>query len=65
VGQVDPDQDAALRRLRATFGDVQVLAVVDQELQTAPPEQPALFTVAAVTGRAEQSFSELEPSSRR
>jgi hypothetical protein len=29
VPQVDPDQLAALRRLRAAFGDVEVLAVID------------------------------------
>jgi hypothetical protein len=31
VGQVDPDQDAALRRLRAVFGFVEILEVVDHE----------------------------------
>jgi hypothetical protein len=29
--EVDPDQAAALRRLRATFGFVEVLAVLDHE----------------------------------
>jgi hypothetical protein len=28
---LDPDQEAALRRLRAAFGFVEVLAVVDHE----------------------------------
>jgi hypothetical protein len=31
VGQVDPDQDAALRRLRPAFGFVEVLEVIDHE----------------------------------
>jgi hypothetical protein len=31
VGQVDPDQDAALRRLRAAFGFVEVLEIIDHE----------------------------------
>ena len=31
MGQVDPDQDAALRRLRAAFGFVEVLQIVDHE----------------------------------
>jgi hypothetical protein len=31
VGQVDPDQDAALRRLRAAFGFVEVLEIIDPE----------------------------------
>jgi hypothetical protein len=31
VGQVDPDQDAALRRLRAAFGFVEILEIIDHE----------------------------------
>jgi hypothetical protein len=31
MAEVDPDQEAALRRLRAAFGFVEVLAVVDHE----------------------------------
>jgi hypothetical protein len=31
MAEVDPDQEAALRRLRAAFGFVQVLKVVDHE----------------------------------
>jgi hypothetical protein len=31
MGQVDPDQDAALRRLRAAFGFVEVLAIIDHQ----------------------------------
>jgi hypothetical protein len=31
VAQVDLDQLAALRRLRAAFGDVEVLAVIDDD----------------------------------
>jgi hypothetical protein len=31
VAQVDPDQLAALRRIRAAFGDVEVLAVIDDD----------------------------------
>jgi hypothetical protein len=31
VPQVDPDQLAALRRLRAAFGVVEVLAVIDDD----------------------------------
>jgi hypothetical protein len=45
VPQVDPDQLAALRRLRAAFGFVEVLEV--RELQpgrdTAPDQTPQLF----------------------
>ena len=29
MAEVDPDQDAALRRLRAAFGFVQVLRIID------------------------------------
>jgi hypothetical protein len=36
MAQVDPDQDAALRRLRAAFGFVEVLAIIDHE-----PDQDA------------------------
>jgi len=31
MAELDPDQAAALRRLRAAFGFVEVLAVVDHE----------------------------------
>ena len=31
MAELDPDQEAALRRLRAAFGFVEVLAVVDHE----------------------------------
>jgi hypothetical protein len=39
VAQVDPDQLAALRRLRAAFGFVEVLEV--RELQPEPDRDPA------------------------
>jgi hypothetical protein len=31
MAEVDPDQDAALRRLRAAFGFVEVLRIIDHE----------------------------------
>jgi hypothetical protein len=31
MAEVDPDQEAALRRLRAAFGFVEILKVVDHE----------------------------------
>jgi hypothetical protein len=31
MAEVDPDQEAALRRLRAAFGFVEVLRIVDHE----------------------------------
>jgi hypothetical protein len=31
MAEVDPDQDAALRRLRAAFGFVEVLEIIDHE----------------------------------
>jgi hypothetical protein len=31
MAELDPDQEAALRRLRAAFGFVEVLEVVDHE----------------------------------
>ena len=31
MAEVDPDQEAALRRLRAAFGFVQVLRIVDHD----------------------------------
>jgi hypothetical protein len=31
MAEVDPDQEAALRRLRAAFGFVEVLRIVDDE----------------------------------
>jgi hypothetical protein len=32
MGEVDPDQEAALRRLRAAFGFVEVLRIIDHDL---------------------------------
>ena len=32
MGEVDPDQEAALRRLRAAFGFVEILRIVDHDL---------------------------------
>jgi len=44
VPQVDPDQLAALRRLRAAFGFVEVLAVIDDEpASDTSPAQGGLF----------------------
>jgi hypothetical protein len=40
---VDLEQLAALRALRRTFGDVQVVAVVDSPPASPPAEQRALF----------------------
>jgi hypothetical protein len=31
MAEVDPDQDAALRRLRAAFGFVEVLRIIEHE----------------------------------
>jgi hypothetical protein len=31
MAEVDPDQDAALRRLRAAFGFVEVLRIIDHQ----------------------------------
>ena len=31
MAEVDPDQEAALRRLRAAFGFVEILRIVDHE----------------------------------
>jgi hypothetical protein len=36
VAHVDPDQEAALRRLRAAFGFIEVLEIVDHQ----PSEEP-------------------------
>jgi hypothetical protein len=37
---VDPDQDAALRRLRAAFGFVEVLEIIDHDQgQPGPPSE--------------------------
>jgi hypothetical protein len=54
VPQVDPDQLAALRRLRAAFGFVEVLAVIDDEpASDSPPAQGGLF---------DQERGEVQPS---
>ena len=39
MAEVDPEQEAALRRLRAAFGFVEVLKVVDHE-QDQDDDQP-------------------------
>jgi hypothetical protein len=45
VAQVDPDQLTALHRLRAAFGPVEVLEVVEHEpgRDPAPDQAPRLF----------------------
>ena len=41
MAEVDPDQEAALRRLRAAFGFVEVLRVVDHDAgQDQDDDQP-------------------------
>ena len=54
VPQVDPDQLAALRRLRAAFGFVEVLAVIDDE--------PASDSLPAQGGLFHQESGENQPS---
>jgi hypothetical protein len=54
VPQVDPELAAVLRRLRAAFGVVEVLEVVDHR---ADPDQPT-----AAGGTAEQEGGGAEPS---
>lgn len=54
VPQVDPDQLAALRRLRAAFGFVEVLAVIDDE--------PASDSPSAQGGLFHQESGEDQPS---
>jgi hypothetical protein len=39
MAEVDPDQEAALRRLRAVFGFVEVLRIVDHD-QDQDDDQP-------------------------
>jgi hypothetical protein len=41
VAQVDPDQRAALQRLRAAFGHVQILTVEDHDQDPSAQEEPA------------------------
>ena len=40
MAELDPDQEAALRRLRAAFGFVEVLRVVDHHDQDQDDDQP-------------------------
>jgi hypothetical protein len=40
MAEVDPDQEAALRRLRAAFGFVEVLKVVDHEADEDDHDEP-------------------------
>jgi hypothetical protein len=42
VAQIDPEQLAALRRLKAAFGDIEILAVIEN-LLVAPAAQGWLF----------------------
>jgi hypothetical protein len=41
VVEVDPDQRAALQRLRAAFGHVLVLEVVEHDQEPPTPDEPA------------------------
>jgi hypothetical protein len=40
MAEVDPDQEAALRRLRAAFGFVEVLRVVDHDDDKDQDDEP-------------------------
>ena len=41
MAEVDPDQEAALRRLRAAFGFVEILRILDHDLgQDEDDEEP-------------------------
>ena len=40
MAEVDPDQAAALRRLRAAFGFVEVLRIVDRDPSQDQDDQP-------------------------
>jgi hypothetical protein len=39
VAHVDPDQEAALRRLRAAFGFIEVLEIIDHQPSEDPHDQ--------------------------
>ena len=39
MAEVDPDQEAALRRLRAAFGFVEVVEVISHDPAAAPEEK--------------------------
>jgi hypothetical protein len=60
VPQVDPDQLAALRRLRAAFGFVEVLEVVEHQ----PGRDPAPDQALGLVDDDDQA-SEPEPPDRR
>jgi hypothetical protein len=38
MAEVDPDQEVALRRLRAAFGFIEVLRIVDHDQDQEPEE---------------------------
>jgi hypothetical protein len=40
MAEVDPDQEAALRRLRAAFGFIQILRIVDHHGLDQDDDQP-------------------------
>jgi hypothetical protein len=50
MAEVDPDQAAALRRLRAAFGFVEVLRIVDH----APDDDDELIADAELTPPADE-----------
>ena len=59
VAEVDPDQEAALRRLRAAFGLVEILRIIDHEQdQHEALEDPRPNTLAATLGRPEVGTEE-------
>ena len=68
MAEVDPDQDAAMRRLRAAFGFVEVLRIivheqdqVDGELDEDPQQPPAAegCASAAVAEVADRGYRTL------
>jgi hypothetical protein len=42
MAELDPDQEAALRRLRAAFGFVEVLRIVDHEADQDQDDKEAI-----------------------
>jgi hypothetical protein len=50
MAEVDPDQAAALRRLRAAFGFVEILAVVDHEAAQDEDDNEVVEDLGLTTG---------------
>jgi hypothetical protein len=66
MAEVDPDQDAALRRLRTAFGFVEILQIIDHDqVQSAPAQSDKVEGNQPPSHERSSAVSDLRLSSCR